>query len=99
MRSLIFSLLLLAASCGSGTPAGGDGGAGDMAGSSSGGGCTTRTDCRLYSSYCTSAPCQCLALRRDAVDPPCVVGMQTCIVDPCLNKAADCVSGMCVVTP
>ena len=98
MRSFFLSLLLVTAACGSGTSAG-DGGAGDMASSSSGGTCSTRTDCRLYSSYCTSAPCQCLALRRDAVDPPCVVGMQTCIVDPCLNKSADCVGGMCVVTP
>lgn len=98
MRSLvIFVFLALAAACGSSTPAGGDGGgAGDLAGGSSAT-CGAANDCRLYSSYCNSAPCQCLALARGAVDPPCVVGMQSCLVDPCLNKRADCSNGMCVV--
>jgi hypothetical protein len=98
MRSLlIFVFFALAAACGSSSPSG-DGGVGDMA-SMSGGACSIRTDCRLFSSYCVTAPCQCLALPRNAVDPPCVAGTQSCLVDPCLNKSADCVGGMCAVTP
>src|SRR3954447_16503131 len=99
MRSrlvVLISLLLLA--CGSTTPGPADGGSADLASSSSSG-CQARTDCRLFSSYCRTAPCQCLAVGRGDVDPPCVSGTQTCIVDPCLNKSADCQGGVCVVTP
>jgi hypothetical protein len=96
MRSLLlFVFFALAAACGSSSPAG-DGGTADLARGSSGS-CATANDCRLYSSYCKSAPCQCLALARSAVDPPCVVGMQSCLVDPCLDKRADCSNGACVV--
>ena len=95
--SFLFAFLTLAAACGS-SSSGGDGGAGDLAGGSSGT-CASANDCRLFSSYCKSAPCQCLALARGAVDPPCVVGMQSCLVDPCLGKRAGCSGGMCVVAP
>src|SRR5262249_4395560 len=67
MRSLlIFMFFALATACGSSSPSG-DGGAGDMAATMSGGPCSIRTDCRLYSSYCVTAPCQCLALPRGSV--------------------------------
>ena len=95
-----FFLFLFLVACGSKSPAPGDGGGGggdDLALPASS--CQLRTDCRVYSSYCRSAPCQCLALGRNEVDPPCVVGTQSCIVDPCANKSADCQGGACVVTP
>jgi hypothetical protein len=98
MRScliVLFSLFLLA--CGSKTPVPGDGGAADFASSPSG--CQVRTDCRLFSSYCRSAPCQCLAVGRADPDPSCDTGTQTCLVDPCLNKSADCQGGVCVIAP
>ena len=61
--------------------------------------CTVRTECRLYPSYCVTAPCHCIALGRQDVNPPCVGGQMICLVDPCQGKAADCVGGACVVTP
>jgi hypothetical protein len=59
--------------------------------------CSTASDCRLYSSYCSSRPCVCLALERGAVDPPCLSGNQTCLVDPCLNKKPACDNSVCAV--
>ena len=94
MRSFLF-LILLAAACGSGTTRAGDGGAADLGGSGSR--CQTAADCRLYSSYCSTNPCVCLAIGRNEVDPPCPAGPQSCVVDPCTNKRADCVGGACVV--
>jgi hypothetical protein len=74
---------------------GGGNGGGDLSLPASG--CQTRADCRLFSSYCNSAPCQCFALGRGDHDPPCDAGTQTCIVDPCANKTVDCQGGSCVL--
>jgi hypothetical protein len=60
--------------------------------------CQTASDCRLYSSYCVTAPCRCLPLGRQEVDPPCVGGQQSCLVDPCNGKSAACTNGSCTVT-
>jgi hypothetical protein len=97
---LILALFVVAAACGSSSPApngdgGGGGGAADLASTAT---CQTRADCRLYSSYCVTAACQCLALGRNDADPPCSGGTQSCLVDPCSGKSADCVGGRCVVT-
>src|SRR5207245_1101227 len=63
-RAPLFLSLLLLLACGSGTPAPADGGASsDLAGAASSP-CQTRQDCRLYSSYCVTAPCQCIAVGR-----------------------------------
>ena len=96
MRSLLFLTLLIG--CGSSAPAPADGGvANDLAQPSSG--CQAATDCRLYSSYCSTAPCECLPLARAQADPPCTGQQMSCIVDPCTNKRADCIGGSCVVSP
>jgi hypothetical protein len=87
--------MLALADCGSGSAPSPS--SGDMATSFPASKCATASDCRLYSSYCKSRPCECLPLARMAVDPPCLVGNQACLVDPCTNKTADCQAGACVV--
>jgi hypothetical protein len=59
--------------------------------------CSVAADCRLFASYCPTAPCQCLPLGAHQVDPPCLMQPVICTLDPCLNKKADCVSGSCTV--
>src|SRR5262245_16759888 len=39
-----------------------------------GGTCMSDNDCRLFSSYCVNAPCQCFALPAMQADPPCKGG-------------------------
>jgi hypothetical protein len=97
---LFFPLLILLLACGTSAPGPTDGGGGngDLAQPASSG-CQARADCRLFSSYCTSAPCQCFALARGDHDPACSSGTQTCIVDPCANKTVDCQAGACVLGP
>jgi hypothetical protein len=80
-------------------PSPGDGGAGAADLSRASASCQAATDCRLYSSYCSTAPCQCLAIGRGDVDPPCVGTHMSCIVDPCANERADCSNGRCVAVP
>jgi hypothetical protein len=98
MRILILFFAILTGGCGSRSSSpGGDGGAAaDLARAPSG--CQNASDCRLYSSYCTTAPCQCIPLGAHDVDPPCVTGQQACIVDPCLNKTAVCNNNVCGVS-
>jgi hypothetical protein len=94
---LTLALFLVAAACGSSSPApsgDGGGGAADLGSNAT---CQTRADCRLYSSYCVTAACQCLALGRNDADPPCSGGTQSCLVDPCSGKSADCVGGRCTI--
>ena len=61
--------------------------------------CKSAADCRLYSSYCKSRPCMCLALPAREPDPICTDGMVTCFMDPCANKQAGCnaLSGACEI--
>ena len=61
-----------------------------------GGQCKAATDCRLFSSYCSTAPCVCIPLRKGDAAPKCTGTMVACFVDPCASKTADCVGGSCV---
>jgi hypothetical protein len=62
--------------------------------------CSTAGDCRLFSSYCSTAPCMCFALKKGDPDPMCMGSMVTCFIDPCMKKTAACSdAGMCVVFP
>ena len=98
MRFFAAGALLLLAACGSGTPASSDGGGGaDLARAPAT--CQTVADCRLYSSYCSTAPCQCFALGRNDPDPPCSGTQMSCIVDPCANARLACGGGHCILAP
>ena len=97
MRILLLLLLSVGFGCGSSAPRGGDGGTVDLAGGGSG--CQTAADCRLYSSYCSTAPCQCFALGRNDPDPPCAGTQMSCIVDPCANARLACGGGHCLLAP
>jgi hypothetical protein len=59
----------------------------------------TNADCRLFPSYCATAPCVCLAVSRHDPLPRCTGGMVTCLVDPCRGRTASCVGGSCAVSP
>ena len=64
------------------------------------GGCSAASDCRLFSSYCSTAACQCLPLKKSAPDPVCGGGTVTCLVNPCGAKTAVCSdAGTCAVGP
>ena len=58
--------------------------------------CRQPSDCRLYSSYCSTDPCMCIPLGSQQPDPVCQGTQQSCFTDPCLQKTADCVAGSCV---
>jgi hypothetical protein len=60
------------------------------------GACRTAADCRLFESYCATAPCACLALSSGEPDPRCAGPMVTCFVPPCRGRTVDCVGGRCV---
>lgn len=71
-----------------------DAGGTDLAPESDGGAlgpqpCQTDNDCRAFSSYCASTPCQCFALSQKA-DPMCMGVMVKCFANPCANKKALC---------
>lgn len=57
------------------------------------GACATDADCRTFADYCTG--CNCLALSSNQADPTCSGPGVRCFADPCLGKAAACVSGSC----
>ena len=61
--------------------------------------CKLDVDCRLFSSYCSTAPCMCLAIPAKDPDPPCNGNMVNCFADPCANKKAGCdaILGTCIV--
>jgi hypothetical protein len=63
-------------------------------------GCASDADCRTWSSYCAEAPCACRVLTKSEGDPKCLgAGPKVnCFADPCMNKAARCQSGACVLT-
>ena len=61
-------------------------------------GCSVDDDCRTWSSYCQEAPCGCRVLAKTAPDPRCAgPGNVACFADPCMNKAAACQDGRCVL--
>jgi len=67
-------------------------------GASSGvGSCSADADCSLYDDYCGG--CNCRAFPANvAVDPICSPSqMNSCLVEPCLNKRAACTNGQCTV--
>lgn len=69
-------------------------------GSAADGGCSAASDCRLFSSYCSTAACQCLPLKKSAPDPVCGGGTVTCLINPCQAKVAVCSdAGTCAVGP
>lgn len=55
--------------------------------------CTTDSDCRLFSDYCTG--CDCRALSMGDADPTCAGPGVRCFADPCINQTAVCVNGRC----
>lgn len=58
--------------------------------------CRQASDCRLFSSYCSTDNCMCFPLGSQEPDPICEGTQQSCFTDPCLNKTAECVAGHCV---
>ena len=59
--------------------------------------CVLASDCRKYSSYCSTDPCVCIPLTTSAPAPKCSGSMVTCFIDPCASKTVDCVAGRCVI--
>ena len=57
--------------------------------------CKFDNDCRTYSNYCGS--CACDAMSAEAPEPKCADKPVSCVVDPCHNKVAVCLDGVCVV--
>lgn len=67
----------------------------------SSGACATDDDCRTFSSYCAEAPCACRVVSASDPPPRCLGAAPSnvrCFADPCMNKAARCQSGACVLT-
>jgi len=66
------------------------------------GSCATDDDCRTFSSYCAEAPCACRVVSARDPAPKCLGASPStnvrCFADPCMNKAARCQSGACVLT-
>lgn len=63
---------------------------------SDGGQCKAASECRLFSSYCSTAPCACIPLVKGEPSPKCEGTMVACFVDPCASKTAGCTGGTCV---
>ena len=59
--------------------------------------CTTASQCRLFSNYCSTAACTCDALGTGDPDPVCHGTTVTCFLNPCASHTVDCVGGSCVV--
>ncbi|MET0386645.1 MAG: hypothetical protein ABW321_11830 [Polyangiales bacterium] len=57
------------------------------------GSCTSHAECKLYDDMCGS--CRCLAFRTDEQPPECTQNKVECVVAPCRNKRAMCVTGKC----
>jgi hypothetical protein len=65
------------------------------------GACASDDDCRTVSSYCAEAPCACRVVSARQPEPRCLGAAASnvrCFADPCMNKAARCQSGACVLT-
>ncbi len=78
-----------------GTNSGGAGGSTGSGGSAAS--CLGADDCKLFASYCDTAPCECLVMLAIEPDPICNGEMVTCFGNPCLDKSVDCVAGSCVL--
>lgn len=64
------------------------------------GGCVSANDCKLFASYCSTAPCKCLPLGKSDPNPICNGQVVQCLIAPCLNKVAFCSdAGTCAVGP
>jgi hypothetical protein len=61
------------------------------------GACARDADCRVEADYCTG--CDCRALATGEQLPVCPGPGVRCLVDPCAQKKAQCLSGQCVVVP
>ena len=95
---------------GGGTDGGGTDGGGTGGGSTDGGKpdsgkpdggpskCTYDADCKLFSSYCSTAPCQCIVLQPGEADPKCNGTQVSCLKDPCAGKGVVCQGGTCKLT-
>lgn len=57
--------------------------------------CASDADCELAQDYCTG--CDCRALAPGESLPPCDGPGVQCLVDPCADRKAACVSGECIV--
>jgi hypothetical protein len=63
--------------------------------------CAKDDECRTVSSYCAEAPCACRVVSARDPDPKCLGAAASnvrCFADPCMNKAARCQGGACVLT-
>ncbi len=61
---------------------------------------SSANDCKLFASYCSTAPCKCLPLNKGDPNPVCGGQTVQCLIAPCLNKIAVCSdAGTCAVGP
>lgn len=75
-----------------------DGGAAPDGGPAPPPNCTVNADCRLTSDYCSVCECGARGI-HDPAPGTCGVPPVQCLVPPCMNKAAICEAGRCVVKP
>lgn len=61
------------------------------------GSCSSDADCRTFSDYCTGCDCRALSIKDP--DPTCSGPGVRCFADPCMNQAAHCTEGKCVLRP
>jgi len=57
--------------------------------------CRMDSDCRLFASYCSTAPCGCIPLLATDPDPVCGGSAVLCLVYPCGGRSASCAAGRC----
>lgn len=66
-------------------------------GNTSDAGCAGPSDCKLFASYCSTAPCECLPLGKNESNPVCTGQTVKCLIDPCAGKTAICSGAKCAV--
>jgi hypothetical protein len=59
--------------------------------------CKADSDCHLTYGGCGQKPCTCYAVATGQPQPACAPEPVECLVDPCAQKQAACVSGQCAV--
>lgn len=84
---VVFGLLLSCSGDSQAPPQDLGGAPADAAGAPS---CRVDADCRLFASFCSTAPCRCIPLRATDRDPVCTAMPVSCLVDPCDRKTAAC---------